>query len=822
MPDRNVLPFIDLKNFKGLYTKPIPTTLSGEQLRVCSNVDFFRKYGGIAKAKGTSRILASQYQEGGVTKPISWVGFYKFPDLDGQILRRILIAAGTTIQSVDSSTGALTNLISGRKSGNFHMDDQLDRFMFITNQNNLLVGDGDDLLKYDGQEISNWGIKRPGEDETLIETFDDITDWTTVNSTIADELTTTFDGTSIKLTTSTGAALGAMINTLASTFSAPTGEADRVRFNVYISSTDFDNLVTSGGAIQAWFSSDTGTVSTNFYRFDFSIGNLVPGWNTLSCSFLAAPTGNNGTSGGTLNTSAIKTIQFGATTQVVGDSIDAYFDKLVTLSLGAPSGAFADTSGAVFSNDATDGIYTYRVTFLTKYGLESNAGDALIMDNRSGSDTYAEIDLTSIPISADSQVIARRVYRTIANGGTFLRLTQINDNTTTVYTDTTPDGSLGTDTPPILGSTATGKDTAVPPQAGIIKVWKKTVFMAGDPLNPATLYFSEDSNPEAFPFINTFTFEERITGLFRANFGLVVCTETAFWRVTGDNPNFNVERVLDRIGCTARRGAGTARRMGWAVDFDGMRLFDLVTPTKISEPIRDLYDALPRQEQETLHTTHSRKDNAIIQWNPTASGAFTSGFCMQYAVDDPTIGAWQTLDPPAGFDFMHLAEVEDTNGDPHLYAADRDGMLFEFFSDSSQNWTKPDGSETALTTTFTTPALRLGEIGRQINGWAGRVHPRWIELQCDGDATTWEVTVNMFKGPDSDTPNDSQTIEFSMGPDRSLIRHPTKLHPNEYMSFTLTNTDLDVTSTVLNLRVYFFTKPGQFQIDQGEGAGGNV
>jgi hypothetical protein len=823
MPDRPPLPYIDLKAFKGLFTKPIPQALTGDQLRTCSNVDFFRKYAGVSKVKGTARVLASQYQESGANKPVSWVGFYKYPDNDGQILRRVLIAAGTTLQLVNTSSGALTSLSTGRTNNLYHMDAQLDRFMYITNQNDLLVGQGDQMVKYDGHEISNWGIRAPGQDETVQEAFDDASDWTGTNATLTDESTTTYDGDSVKMVDGGGATTASMLKVLSSTFAAPTDESNKVRFYVYISPPSFDLLATSGAAIQAWFGSD-GNLSSNYYRYDTEIGSLVPGWNTITCNFASAPTstgtpGSKGDSSGTLVTSAIKTIQFASVSATAASTPTVYWDRLHTLSLGALSASLSGT-GSVFNNDSTTSIWKYRVTFLTKYGLESNAGPAFELDNRSGGQTYAQSDITGIPTSADGQVIARRLYRTIGQGGNFLRLAQINDNITTTYTDTTADGSLGTATPPILGSTLIGKDTAIPPQAGIVAVWKKTVFLAGDPLNPTTLYYSQDAAGESFPSLNTFDFPERITGMFKSNFGLVICTETSFWRVTGDNPNFDVERALDGMGCVARRAAGTTRTMGWATDLDGMRLFDLQNQTKISEPIRDKYGALDRTKIDDLHTAHSRKENAIIQMNPDSSGDFDSAFMMQYWVDDPTQGFWSTLDMPSQFNIKHMVEIEDSNGDPKLYGADGDGMLFELFNDSATNWIYPDGTSAAITSSFSTPAIRLGEAGRQMSGFAGRCHPRLIELQTNGDTTDWVVKIEMFKGPDSTTAMDSQEITFSVGADKSLLRISTKdLHPAEYMKFTLTNSDASVSSTVENLRVYFYVKGGQFPVTTAEDAG---
>jgi hypothetical protein len=115
---REKLPYIDLRGFKGLFTKSSPDVLEAEQLRVCENADFFEKYGALSKIKGNKRILTTPYTEDGVRQPISWISFYKQSNLAGQILRHTLVAAGSIIARVEDD-GSLTTLATGRTSGLF-------------------------------------------------------------------------------------------------------------------------------------------------------------------------------------------------------------------------------------------------------------------------------------------------------------------------------------------------------------------------------------------------------------------------------------------------------------------------------------------------------------------------------------------------------------------------------------------------------------------------------------------------------------------------------------------------------------------------------
>ena len=100
----------------------------------------------------------------------------------------------------------------------------------------------------------------------------------------------------------------------------------------------------------------------------------------------------------------------------------------------APTVAVNATAGNL------NGVYYYTISFVTATG-ETQVGSR----SSSVSPASQQVNLSSIPISASSDVTARKIYRTVANGDvTNMRLvTTIADNTTTTYTDNIADGSLG-------------------------------------------------------------------------------------------------------------------------------------------------------------------------------------------------------------------------------------------------------------------------------------------------------------------------------------------------------------------------------------------
>lgn len=105
-------------------------------------------------------------------------------------------------------------------------------------------------------------------------------------------------------------------------------------------------------------------------------------------------------------------------------------------------------------------VYAYMVTFVTAAGEAGYVPDTLHMssgplNNGSGHNSFS---LTNIPTSSDARVTKRKIYRSHNAGGwqPFQLVTTINDNTTTTFTDTLADASLGA-TMPTTDTASTGQ-----------------------------------------------------------------------------------------------------------------------------------------------------------------------------------------------------------------------------------------------------------------------------------------------------------------------------------------------------------------------------
>ncbi len=107
----------------------------------------------------------------------------------------------------------------------------------------------------------------------------------------------------------------------------------------------------------------------------------------------------------------------------------------------APGGTLAASSALGI------GIYKYVYTFVSASG-ESTQSNTLTITTTTGNQS---VNLTGIVTGAPGTV-ARNVYRTVVGGAVFKLLTTLNDNVTTTFADTTPDGSLGASNPPVSSS----------------------------------------------------------------------------------------------------------------------------------------------------------------------------------------------------------------------------------------------------------------------------------------------------------------------------------------------------------------------------------
>ena len=121
------------------------------------------------------------------------------------------------------------------------------------------------------------------------------------------------------------------------------------------------------------------------------------------------------------------------------------FLRLDTTNAEPTPGPLTAALAGAGAGNVENGAHRYRVTFVTADG-ETDGGTISAAVTVADKTVDGKVALTAIP-TGGSLVTARKVYRTVAAGSTYLLLTTLADNTTTIYTDNTADGSLGAGVP---------------------------------------------------------------------------------------------------------------------------------------------------------------------------------------------------------------------------------------------------------------------------------------------------------------------------------------------------------------------------------------
>ena len=142
----------------------------------------------------------------------------------------------------------------------------------------------------------------------------------------------------------------------------------------------------------------------------------------------------------------------------------------VTWELGACK--VMPASGGSLDASAT---YKYQITINADVYICGAVSNTLTttVTNKTGT-------LTNIPLGP-AGTTNRKIFRTEGGGSTYKLLATISDNTTTTYTDTTADTSLGA---------TIGGVTDDMPLGSILKVHRERLFITRDPSYPNRIYFS--------------------------------------------------------------------------------------------------------------------------------------------------------------------------------------------------------------------------------------------------------------------------------------------------------------------------------------------
>lgn len=219
-----------------------------------------------------------------------------------------------------------------------------------------------------------------------------------------------------------------------------------------------------------------------------------------------------------------------------GSTIPYRYDgaQFVRHGIYPPQSAPAATSA---NTGALTGDYQYKVTYVNSGLVESDVSSAC------ATITVASATIgVSIPTAPASFGVGYRyLYRTVAGGSAFKRVTTISDNTTTTFSDNIADSGLGATAPTDMG---------VPPGYSQIVYHKDRLFM-NDPTEKNLVWYTELTNPytvKATNFIRAGDSSgEVVEGLAVYNDALVIfCTNSLHINYMEDSTPTNWQQIKTR------------------------------------------------------------------------------------------------------------------------------------------------------------------------------------------------------------------------------------------------------------------------------------
>jgi hypothetical protein len=304
-----------------------------------------------------------------------------------------------------------------------------------------------------------------------------------------------------------------------------------------------------------------------------SIGKLV---NDELEVLTAATSGDNTFTSSTIpwNFIQYKDIVY-ATREFASNLVRIDGDVVGVAGIAAPLSAPTIADGG--AGNLVAGDYIAVVTFYnTETGAESNPSDNSSTLTLGAS---KQIAWTNIPVSTNAQVNARRLYRTMVDQeGEYYFVGQINDNTTTTYTDNIVQSSLG-----VQVSNENGQP---PTSLTVAEIFQERLW-ATDGTN---LYFSGFALPESFYVFDYLQVTpddgHEIVGLLNFGDRLIVGKTNATYYVTGyDASTFQLTTLSDRHGVYAHHSMRASE--GFAFWFGGDNFYQ--TDGNVVRAIGDIH-----------------------------------------------------------------------------------------------------------------------------------------------------------------------------------------------------------------------------------------
>ncbi len=403
----------------------------------------------------------------------------------------------------------------------------------------------------------------------------------------------------------------------------------------------------------------------------------------------------------------------------------------ITAPSSAPS--LADAGSGSFHN----GTYEGRVTYLNgNTGEESSAGTT----SSTVTLTNNAINWTSIPVSADTQVTARKLYlRNTATMNQFYLAATISDNSTTSTSTDLLDTAL------IIAGPDTDANNR-PPSGVKYVAWHRNRMLVAD---DEAIYYSRDGHPEAFDaeaikYVNRKD-GQKLTGIWALNEDTLLIGKThSMYVLRGADPETWVLDILFQdVGVTSHMSLtivdGVAR--WWSpsgpVEWDQSGAPVAIGQLHIDATIGESGINYARLSQIQAAPDHARQR---VVWAVPESGQTRNTKLLPYST---RLRRWESdgWDP---MDTASLGVATDSSGFLQLYLGGYSGQIFRLWD--TENDGVPSGTMTGTFVAAATSVSTVTDLTAAFNTTgAGLIERKVTILDANGrmvGSTRPRVTAN--------------------------------------------------------------------------------
>jgi hypothetical protein len=330
---------------------------------------------------------------------------------------------------------------------------------------------------------------------------------------------------------------------------------------------------------------------------------------------------------------------------------------------------------------------------------------------------HQKVTFASIPVSSDTQVDQRHIFRTLAGGEDYYLVAIINDNTTTTFVDNLHDTALGVDME---------EDHDIVPLGKYSTWWDDRLWVADDDDN--LVYYSKTSVPDAFYIADNWISaksgesQDVITGIYPYKSYLYVFKRNSIKYIAKkDDGTYGIYDCESDHGCRAPWSIVGANGLltflserGWE-SFNGCSPY----PIPISKPVERTFKTIDDTKLDLICAAHHRKYNEImLTISDRTSGSARTAVCNYINTGD-YLFYWHKTP-------SFLGEARDSSKRKQFYLGTRDGYVYKVDSGTQ------DG------TTNITAKIRLPWI-------KGDVYQYWRYLEIEHELPTGNtLTLNMY------------------------------------------------------------------------------